>query len=144
MIAKILFVMFGFVVLSFLSLSGCVSNISESKIEVGFSEFTGEKVQDIQLNDGITHMKLSGTISLTSGSVEIYIKVKDTDEKLYSETFFEENSGTINIEIKDLKGNSNFVLGIDSNSAKDFKLSLTSDQKLIKDKEKPAVPAVPK
>ncbi|WP_455718943.1 hypothetical protein [Anaerosporobacter sp.] len=134
---------FGIILLSMLYLCSCSSNISESIIQIKLSEFSGEKQKNIELNDDEIQLNLDGTISLSSGSVQLYLLGEDTNEILYSKVFTTSDNGEVSIDVTDLKGNLRIILGLKSDKAKDFSLDLTSKQKLVKDKEKPEVPSVP-
>ncbi|WP_455716930.1 hypothetical protein, partial [Anaerosporobacter sp.] len=94
-------------------------------------------------NDDEIQLNLDGTISLSSGSVQLYLLGEDTNEILYSKVFTTSDNGEVSIDVTDLKGNLRIILGLKSDKAKDFSLDLTSKQKLVKDKEKPEVPSVP-
>lgn len=122
-------------------LNGCSETIN-SKIVIQFSSFSGEKQKEFQLNDGETELNLNGTISMTSGSAEICISGKDTNEILFLRKLSNKENGTISIDINDLKGNKALVLGLKAVDVKKFSLDLTSKQKLIRDKEKPTLPPV--
>lgn len=115
----------------------CSVKFSESKLNMSFSQFTGEKVKEINLNSDDNALSMSGKVKIQSGTVDLFIKVKETDEVLYSYTITKENDGNITIDIPDLNDNRDLLLTLQADSAKDFKLSLTSHQKLNADKEKP-------
>lgn len=114
---------------------GFMGNISQSGIDIGFSNYSGIKEKEIVLNSDINSLKLDGAVSLDSGVAVVYVKVKDTNEILYSKEYSNEGSKSININIDDLDGNSYLVLGVEAENVEGFKLSLESSQKLVKDKE---------
>ena len=123
---------------------GCSTKINDTNVEVSFSQFTGENIREINLNSYDNTLNMSGKIELKSGTVDLYIKAKGTDIILYTLTVTTANAGNITIDIPDLNNNRNLLFILKAHSAKNFKLSLTSKQKLILDKETPETPETPK
>lgn len=121
-------------------LIGCSVAINDTKVNISFSEFTGTKQKEFNLNSNDNSLNMSGNISISSGTVDLYVKVKETEEVLYSHTVNKSDSGDINIDILDLKENKNLLFILEAKSAKNFKINLTSQQKLVLDKETPTRP----
>lgn len=114
--------------------------ISDTKVNISFSEFTGTKQKEFNLKSYDNALNMNGNVSLSSGTVNLYIKVKETGEVLYSHTVNKSNSGEIKIDILDLKENRSLLFILEAESAKNFKINLTSQQKLVLDKETPTRP----
>lgn len=122
---------------------GCSTNITDSKVEISFSNFTGTREKEFSLNSYDNALNMKGSVSLKSGEVSLCIKVKETGEVLYQHIIDASNTGKISIDIDDLNENRNLLFVLESQSAKDFKISLVSEQKLILDKETPEKPEKP-
>lgn len=122
---------------------GCSTNITDSKVEISFSNFTGTREKEFSLNSYDNALNMKGSVSLKSGEVSLCIKVKETGEVLYQHIIDASNTGKISIDIDDLNENRNLLFVLESQSAKDFKISLVSEQKLILDKEIPEKPEKP-
>lgn len=129
----------GLGVMMLLSLVGCTETISESVIDINFSSYSGTKKNEIFLNSDANSLNMDGTISMKSGKVVLYVKEQGTNEILYSQEYTSVNNGNISIDIDDLDGNRDLVFELQANKAEGFKLYLTSQQKLVRDKEAPEV-----
>lgn len=125
----------GLSIMMLLSLVGCGETISENVIDINFSTYSGVKEKEIFLNSDVNSLNMDGTISMKSGNVVLYVKVQGTNEILYSREYTSANNGSISVDIDDLDGNRDLIFGLQANKAEKFKLYLTSQQKLIRDKE---------
>ena len=120
-------------------LTGCKPiHAYNTSVQMSSSEFDGIKTKDICLNADENQLNFSGTITMSDGKVRLYVSVKDTGEELYSQEYSVDSNGKVNIDIEDLGKTKDLVLGLDAAHAKNFKLDLTSKQKLIRDPEKPS------
>lgn len=89
----------------------------------------------IYINDDMDKLELHADLKVDSG--EVTIQVLDTsDEEIIWNGSYNEDS-IFKIELLALKANSEYLLKIEAVQSKNVKLIITSDNKLVKDKEKP-------
>ncbi len=118
-------------------LAGCTTNKSDTSINYSFSDFNGVETKDIFLDLEENHLNINGKISLTSGKVRIFVKVKDSGKVLYSEEFTSDKNKSVDIGIENLGGNKDFILGMIADEAKNLELDLFSKQNLVRAPEMP-------
>ena len=118
--------------------AGCTTNKSDTSIMYSFSDFNGVETKNIFLDPEENHLNINGKISLSSGKVRLFVKVKDSGKVLYSEEFTSDKNKAVNIGIDNLGGNKDFILGMVAEEAKNLELDLSSEQNLVRTPEIPA------
>lgn len=141
-ISRIIFVI-GSCILIIVNSAGCKSTTSNTDITFSSSDFNGVKDEGIHVKSDIDKLNLDGTIEMKDGTVNVYVKVKDTDEKLYAKEFTANNSGKVSIDIDKLGKNKDLVLELEGKNVKNLTLCLNSKQKLVLDPEVPKKPNKP-
>ena len=98
----------------------------------------------IYTENGINSITFSGKITVED-TAEISIVSDDDGSIVYSETYSKVKAQTIDFEVTDLVPYRYYTLRFSSNDAKDGKLALTTDQKLVKQPERPEklTPSIP-
>ncbi|GLC83288.1 hypothetical protein [Lacrimispora brassicae] len=113
--------------------------IIDSGTEVGFNRET-----IIYTENGINSIMFSGKIGV-EGTAEISVVSDDDSGIVYSETYSNVKAQTIDFEVTDLVPYSYYTLRFSSDDAKSGKLTLVTDQKLVKQPERPErpIPSIP-
>ncbi len=118
--------------------TGCGSNKSHTSIKYSFSDFNGVETKEISIDPEENHLRINGKISLTSGKVRLFVKVKDSNKVLYSEEFTSDKNKSVDIRVDNLGENKDFIIGMVADEAKNLKLDLISEQNLVRTPEIPA------
>ncbi len=114
-----------------LGFAGCATHKSDTTIKYSFSDFNGVETKDIFLDPEENHLDINGEISMSSGKVRLFVKVKDSGKVLYSEEFTSDKNKSVDIGIDNLGGNKDFILGMVADEAKNLELDLFSEQNLV-------------
>jgi hypothetical protein len=107
-------------------------------MEFSYSDYDGLATKDISLGTDTDQLSMSGRISVDSGKVRLFVNIKSTGKELYSKEFT--SAGNVNIDIDSVGNDKDLVLGLEAEKVKDLHLKLSSEQKLDRDPETPAVP----
>lgn len=125
-----------FSLLLLLLLSGC--SAQGTKIGFSFSTSTpanssSEKV--LYTNANVTIIKLDGTLKIKSGTVDIQVIDNESGDVKWANTYTED--AKMVIELNDLLSEHEYIISVDAQQSTDVRLTLTSPDKFIQDKEKP-------
>lgn len=131
---------FIFCVMVAMVIGGCSFSVDDTCVEVKFSNFTGTKEKEFNLDVYDNELNMSGTVALGAGSVSLSIVAKDSGDELYSLVIKPADSGDVKIDV-DLNDQRNLIFRLTGEAAKDFTLKLNSVQKLVLDVVTPEVPA---
>ena len=135
-----------FASLSVLALGACGADSSKSEMRFSFNTATpsdSNDVQSIYLNEDMDVLTLKGDVKLNSGEVTVSVVDAAADsagEALWSGDFNEDTA--FNIVLKDLKKANEYLVKVGASDATTMDLKLTSDVKLVLDKETPEKPRV--
>ena len=100
------------------------------------------RVIEWQLNERDDALRLKGTITLSSGTATVQLVSRTTGNIFYSNDFTNSNGGSVTIDIPNLEGDRSLNLVITGKNARNFVMSMCSEQKLVLDPPTPAIPAV--
>ena len=131
---KISVILFLFIVI--LTLSSCTAN--GTKMEFSFntgSPSNSIDVKTIYINNDMDKLVLNAELKIDSGDAIVKILSVFDNEVIWNGSY-QEDSNFI-IELLDLEENSEYLLKVETTQSKKVSLIVTSDDKLVKDKEKP-------
>lgn len=122
------------------SLSACNANstVSETKISFSFDTSTAANSSDektIYINDDMDKLKLNAELKIDSGDANIQVLNTANNEVVWDGNYKEDSN--FEIELSDIKANSAYLLKIETTQSKKVRLIITSDVKLVENKEKP-------
>lgn len=122
------------------SLSACNANstVSETKISFSFDTSTAANSSDektIYINDDMDKLKLNAELKIDSGDANIQVLNTANNEVVWDGNYKEDSN--FEIELSDIKANSAYLLKIETTQSKKVRLIITSDVKLLENKEKP-------
>lgn len=127
---------FLFLLIAILSLTAC--NAKSTIMEFSFNTSTPSNSSDekiIYINNDMDKLELSVELKIDSGDATVEVLSISNDEVVWSDTY-QEDSNFI-IELYDVKANSEYLLKVETIQSKKVNLTITSDNNLIKDNEKP-------
>lgn len=97
------------------------------------TDSSDEKI--IYINEDMDRLLLKARLKIDCGSATIQVIDLANDAVIWSEDFTEDSN--FDMELVGLKAQSEYFLNVQSVQSKDVYLTVTSDEKLVKNKEKP-------
>jgi hypothetical protein len=119
-------------------MSGCGSGDTESvlKISVHTSEPTDTyNEKEIVISDYRARLELDASLKMEGDSVEIQVVDEETNEVIWSKQYVHDTEFLIGLS--NVKANSKYLLVVGTKQTQKVELTLSSDQKLIRDIIKP-------
>lgn len=120
-----------------LSLTACSSG-SGTRMEFSFNTKTPADSYDekfIYTNEDMDLLILNAELKIDTGEVTIQVQEISNDEIVWSENFNKDTS--FSIELTDIKADSEYLINIQSTQSQKVNLVITSNYKLVQNKEKP-------
>ncbi len=93
----------------------------------------GEKI--LYINNGMEKLVLNAELKVDSGNVSLQVTDTATNDVIWNGEYSKDANFTI--ELNDLKANREYLLAIRAVQSRKVTLQVTSNTKLVKDKEKP-------
>lgn len=87
----------------------------------------------LYINEDIEKLELNAELKTDSEDVTVQV-IDFNDEIIWSENY--NNNSNFKIELFDLKSESEYLLKVEARTSKNLKLTVTSETKLVKNKEK--------
>lgn len=120
-------------------LSACKESVFSSETKMVFSFNTSSYANSydektIYINNDMDKLELDAELQIDSGNVIIQVLSSSNDEIIWSNSYMADSS--FKIEMFDIKENSEYLLTIKANQSQKVKLTITTDSKLLKNKEK--------
>lgn len=137
MIKKCLSILCCFVIMLSV-LSGCNSADPISELTFLFNSDNPADFKDEQLlfiNEDFENLVLNATLKVEGSAVKIEVIENATGTILWRGDYIE--NADFQIELSDLKAENEYKLRLETTLTEKVKLTVTSDVKLVKDKEKP-------
>lgn len=119
-------------------MSACSNDLSDTKIEFSFNtniSSNSEKSKSIFVNEDMDILELNAELEVDSGDVTVQVADLQNEKIIWDESF---NTNKIFIiELVDLKKDTEYSLTIFAQQSKKVKLTISTEYKVTKDKEKP-------
>lgn len=140
-------ILLAFLLMTTLFLFGCTLHGMVSSTNMVFSFDTSVPANSydektLYVRNHLDTLTLDATLTIDSGSVSIQV-VRTSDGEIVWSNNYDKNS-SFSIELSNVPANSEYSLQIQATQSKKTHLSITSGEKLIQDKEKPAKSIVEK
>lgn len=121
------------------SCSSCGQNVaSGTSMEFSFNTGTPADSHDektIYICKGMEKLELNAKLTVDSGNVTVQVVDTSSNETVWNHSY-DENTN-FKIELIDLKADSEYLLKITIVQSEKVNLAITTDEKLVKDKDKP-------
>lgn len=117
-------------------LSAC--NTSATEMQFSFNTSAAADSKDskaIYINNDMDKLELDAILKIGSGKVTIQVIDTLTNEVIWIK--YADKDSAFKIELLELKADREYLLVIEAFQSKEVKCTITTDVKLIKDKEKP-------
>lgn len=117
-------------------LSAC--NVNGTKIEFSFntsSPSNSSNEKTIYIKNDMDKLELNFELKIDSGNAIIQVLNASNNEVLWNNSYQEDSK--FKIELNDIKADSEYLFKIETTQSKKVKLIITSNSKLVRDKEKP-------
>lgn len=115
------------------------AKVTEGK-SIGFSFNTGTPADSndektIYIYKDMEKLELNARLTVDSGNVTVQVLDNSSDETVWNHSYNENTN--FKIELTDLKADSEYLLKITTVQSKKVNLTITTEEKLVKDKDKP-------
>ena len=121
------------------SCSGCGQNVaSGTSMEFSFNTGTPADSNDektIYIYKDMEKLELNAKLTVDSGNVTVQVLDNSSNETVWNHSYNENTN--FKIELTDLKADSEYLLKITAVQSKKVNLTITTEEKLVKDKDKP-------
>lgn len=127
---------FLFLFIAIFSLSAC--NVNGTKMEFSFNTSSLSNSSDkksIYVNSDMDKLELNADLKIDSGDAIIQVLNASNDEVIWNNSYQEDSK--FKIVLNDIKADNEYLLIIETTQSKKVNLIITSDNKLVRDKEKP-------
>ncbi|MDE5547914.1 MAG: DUF4624 family lipoprotein [Clostridia bacterium] len=127
-------------IITILAFTACGSGKGNTVLEFTYShstpyEYSDEKI--IYFNKDFDSIVLSASFEIEEGVAELRILDKQSNEVVWEKTA--DKKEDFEIELKSVTADSEYIFKIESKETKHVHLTITSPEKLVKNKEKPEV-----
>lgn len=130
---KKVFFIFTLLIIVICSLCGCTNSTTVLEFTYSNSKFSYKKA--LYFNDNRDTVTFNANIEIDEGTVFMQIIDKQSNQTIWEKTT--DSSETFDIELSNVVAESEYVFNIMSEQIKYMHLTVTSTEKLVKNKEKP-------
>lgn len=124
------------VMLVMLVLAGCANKTSRWEFSFSTKEPSDSyKEKMLYINQDADVLEIDADLKIDSGQVKIVVLDQQTGKAVYTSTHSQDE--TFMIRLENVRAGQVYSLQVTATGTKDMKLILTSDAKMVQDKEKP-------